>query len=72
MKENINMRGFSSLRAAYLFDESEKFEQRALELEEIGKCGDRYRQIAAFVRSDADEAECEYRMRKIKKQKVKR
>ena len=72
MKANINMRGFNSIRAAYLFDESEKFEQKANKLEEAGKCGDRYRQIACFIRCDADEAECEYRMKKIKKQKVKR
>lgn len=67
MKNNKNMHGFNSLRAVYLFDDSEKYEQKANELEEKGKCGDKYRQIACFLRCDADEAECEYNMRQRQK-----
>lgn len=71
IRENTNMRGFKSLRAVYLFDRSEKFEQRANELEESGKSGDRYRQIACFLRCDADEADYEYRVNQRMKEKRK-
>lgn len=67
IKENTYMRGFKSLRAAYIYGNSEKFDQQANELEESGKCGDRCRQIACFLRCDADEADYEYRV----KQKMK-
>ena len=62
MKKNLNMHGFTSLRALYLFEKAEKYEKEADELEEkTGKCYDHYRQEAAFLRSDADMAEDEYR-----------
>ena len=34
MRQNINMRGFNSLRALYLFEKGEKLEALANELEE--------------------------------------
>ena len=62
MKKNLNMHGFTSLRAFHLFEKAEKNEKEADELEEkTGKCYDHYRQEAAFLRSDADMAEDEYR-----------
>lgn len=61
MKKNINMRGFNSLRALYLFEQGEKLEQKAYELEqETGKNYDNYRQAACYLRCDADEAEFNY------------
>lgn len=69
MRLNRKMRGFTSLRALYLFEKGEKFEQKANELEEkTGKCYDDYRQKACFLRCDADMVEEEYR--KKSKQKV--
>jgi hypothetical protein len=67
-----NMRGFKSLRALYLFEKGEELEAKADELEEkTGKCYDNYRQVACFLRCDADMAENEYRLvenqKKLKK-----
>ena len=68
MKLNRNMRGFKSLRALYLFEKGKKLEAKANELEEkTGKCYDYYRQIACFLRYDADIAEDEYK--KLQNQK---
>ena len=65
MKLDRNMRGFESLRALYLFEKSEKIEAKANELEEkTGKCYDGYRQSAAYLRSEADMAEEEYKFNK--------
>ena len=62
MKLNRNMRGFTSLRALYLFEKGEQLEARADELEEqTGKCYDSYRQEACFYRCDADAEEAKYR-----------
>ena len=62
MKLNRNMRGFTSLRALYLFEKGEQLEARADELEEqTGKCYDSYRQEAYFYRCDADDVEVKYR-----------
>ena len=62
MRMNRNMRGFTSLRALYLFEKGEKLELLADELEaKTGKCYDDYRQLACFLRCDADEAEDEYK-----------
>ena len=69
MRENKNMRGFTSLRALYLFEKGEELEQKANYLEEkLNMDFDEYRQLACFYRCDADEAEYEYRQKvKIKK-----
>ena len=69
MKENLNMRGFNSLRAWYLFDKGEKFEEKARKLEAMGKDGDDYKEAACFCRCDADEAEAEYNAEKRRKNK---
>ena len=70
IKENINMRGFNSLRALYLFLEGEKFEQDAnLYEKKYKKSYDHYRQAAAYLRSEADMAESEYNNKSIKKLK---
>ncbi len=62
MRTNRNMRGFTSLRALYLFEKGEKLELLADELESKTKeCYDNYRQAACFLRCDADQAEDEYR-----------
>lgn len=62
IKKNTNMRGFTSLRALYLFLKGERLEAEADRLEKkIGKCYDHYRQHACFYRCDADEVEEEYR-----------
>lgn len=52
---NRHMRGFTSLRALYLFEKSEKLEALADQLEEkTGQCQDTYRQAACYLRCDAD------------------
>ena len=62
MKLNIDMCGFESLRALYLFQKSEKMETIADELEEKNvKCSAYYRQMASSLRWDADMAEYEYK-----------
>ena len=64
IKENKNMRGFTSLRALYLFEKSEYLENQANKLEEeTGKSYDNYRQEACYLRCDADEAEAAYRVK---------
>lgn len=61
MKLNKNMHGFKSLRAVYLFEKSEKYLEKADLLEEQnGENYDNYRQMACFLRCDADMAEDEY------------
>jgi len=65
MKKNMNMRGFESLRALYLFEQGEKLEQKANELEKAtGNYYDNYRQTACFYRCEADFAEEEYKRSK--------
>ena len=72
MKNNKNMRGFTSLRALYLFEEGEKLEQQANEREKnTGKCCDGLRQAACYLRCDADEVEYEYKVKQKIKQKRK-
>ena len=72
MRLNKNMRGFKSLRALYLFEKGEKLEAKADELEEkTGKCYDNYRQIACFLRCDADMVEDEYRKSQNQKKLIK-
>lgn len=78
MIQNINMHGFTSLRAAYLFEKNEKFERYANELEEkikttsaendkFAKRVISYRQYACYLRSAADMAEEEYKKEILKK-----
>lgn len=70
IKENINMKGFNSIRALYLFEKGEKLEQKANEKEKINgnKNYDYLRQAACYLRCEADMAEEEYNNNiKIKK-----
>lgn len=72
IRKNERMCGFTSVRARYLFDQGEKLEALADEMEEKhpDKSYDSYRQSACYRRCDADEAEAEYRAaQKIKKAK---
>lgn len=64
IKEKVNMRGFNSLRALHLFNEGEKCEEKARQLEKNGKSGESYKQQACYYRCDADEAEAEYNLAK--------
>lgn len=58
IKKNINMRGFKSLRAVYLFDKSEELEKYANLMEEKhNKSYDSYRQAACYMRCEADIAD---------------
>lgn len=69
MRNNRNMKGFNSLRALYLFEKGEKLEALANELEtKTGENCDKYRQIACFLRCDADEEELKYNKNHSKKQ----
>lgn len=62
IRDNLNMCGFKSIRAYYLFNKSEELEQRARELEEkYKKPYDNFYQDAAYLRSDADRIEEEYK-----------
>ncbi len=67
-----NMRGFTCLRALYLYEKGEDLEALADKLEEENpdKCYDGYRQSACYYRCDADEAEADYR--RERRQKVKK
>ena len=68
MKSSLNMKGFNSLRALYLFNKGELLEQKADELEKTtDKCHDNLRQAASYLRSEADMAEDEYNEIHIKK-----
>lgn len=61
IKENINMRGFKSLRALFLFDTGEQYEKEANEKEKTSnKNYDYLRQAACYMRCEADRAEEEY------------
>lgn len=68
IRKNRNMRGFTSLHALYLFESAELLEEKANQWEEeTGKSCDSYRQLACYLRCEADEAEAEYRIKKNKK-----
>ncbi|MBQ3020624.1 MAG: hypothetical protein IJD92_00180 [Bacilli bacterium] len=68
IKNNTNMRGFNSLRALYLFEMSEKFENEADIMEEkFEKSYGHLRQAAAYLRSEADMIEDDYRVKKLVK-----
>jgi len=69
LKREKNMRGFTSLRALYLFEKGEEAEALADKLEkETGKCQDHFRQEACYLRCEADMAEDLYRAKIYKKQ----
>lgn len=73
MRKNRNMRGFTSLRALYLFEKGEELERKADELED--KSDDNYfdyRQMACYLRCDADMAEDEYRLSKKQVKELKK
>lgn len=73
IRKNVhNMRGFSSLRALYLFEEGEKLEEKALEFEytDIDSYV-AYMQEASYRRCDADEEERKYKLNAKKKVYVK-
>ena len=62
MKKNLNMSGFHSLRALYLFEKKPKKKEKTRELEEkTGKCYDGLWQEACFLRCEADMEEEQYR-----------
>ncbi len=71
MKKNKNMRGFTSLRALYLFEKGEALESQATQLEETNgpDCQEakEYRQMACFLRCDADAAEEKHSAKKLTK-----
>lgn len=72
MRQDRNMRGFTSLRALYLFEKGDKLDAEANELEEkTGKCYDNYRQKACYFRCDADLVEYEYREKQNQKKLLK-
>ena len=58
IKSNLNMKGFNSIQALYLFEKANKLDAIATKLEEKGdsKCFG-YMQQAAYLRSDADNCE---------------
>lgn len=64
IKSNINMKGFSSLNALYLFEQSEQYESKARLLEQQGKDAFEERQIACYLRCEADDAEKLYKTKK--------
>lgn len=82
MRKNRNMRGFTSLRALYLFEKGEQLEEKASKIKDISNdsicyidedTGQRVReyealmQEACYLRCDADMAEEQYRKdRKVK------
>lgn len=67
IKKEKNMRGFTCLRALYLFEKAEYLENKANQLEEeTGKEYGSYRQEACYLRCDADEAEDQYKSKKKK------
>lgn len=69
IRKNIhNMRGFSSLRALYLFEEGEKLEEEAREFEYTDiDSYIAYMQEASYRRCDADEEERKYKLNAKKK-----
>ena len=61
------MKGFTSLRALYLFEKSEYLEEKARQLENQNcHAYETYMQAACYLRCDADEAEAEYAERNNK------
>lgn len=72
IKKNKNMRGFNCLRALYLFEEGEKLEILANNLEDKNaKKANSLRQAACYLRCDADEVEYEYNNQQQQKKFIK-
>lgn len=67
MRATQNMKGFKSLRALYLYNQSEELEKRADELAIAGEDDGKCRQEACFLRSDADMAEDKYKQQHLKR-----
>lgn len=65
IKNNVNMRGFTSLRALYLFEKSEKLEEKANQYEENTGIWYSYKQSACYLRCEADAAEDKHKEQKI-------
>ena len=62
MRQNRDMRGFTSLRALYLFEQSEELEEKADKYEqETGLHYNDFRQKAIFLRSSSESVEKMYR-----------
>ena len=87
MKKNLNMRGFNSLRALYLFEKGEELEKKAEKFKDVydestyyvdaytgQKIGtyEGYMQGACYLRCDADEAEEQYNEQNLDKIKLTR
>ena len=67
MRKTLNMKGFNSLRALYLFEKGNRYDDKALEFEKEGNDNYiSYRQMAAFLRSDADMEEDRYNSKQKK------
>ena len=68
IKENINMKGFNSLRALYLFNLSNELDSEAdFKEQKFKKSYDYLRQGAAYLRSEADMVEDLYNENNAKK-----
>lgn len=62
IRKNKNMRVFTSLRALYLFEQGEQLEQKACENElKTGETDFENRQIACYLRCEADEEEAKFK-----------
>lgn len=61
IRNNVNMREFTSLRAWYLFEKSERLEKKANQYEENTGAWYSYKQSACYLRCDADMAEERYK-----------
>ena len=67
MKENNNMYGFSSIRAAYLFEKGKEMEDKASHFEEENRgYYESYIREAIFLISSADVEEENYKVKKLK------
>ncbi len=72
IKNNVNMRGFNSLRALYLFEKSEHLEEKANQYEENTGIWYSYKQSACYLRCEADIVEDKYMEQKelVKSKKI--
>jgi len=72
MRKNLNMHGYNSLRAQYLFEESQRIKQEADNLEKkFGRSFEGYRQAASFLDYKANEEERKYNNQRQPKIKLK-
>ena len=74
MKTKINMKGFNSLRALYLFEQANKEDSNADSITKSNYIWDNlyqgYRQHACYLRSMADEVEVEYNEKNNSKKRI--